>query len=101
MPPHPRERRSTDGPSRARRIEFAQPVAPSSRAHRAGAPQPIPTCRPPRGEREPLDHIARHVTSDTAVLSRLAAGRSEEHTSELQSPNHIVFPLLLEKKKNN
>src|SRR5258708_12161277 len=29
------------------------------------------------------------------------AGRSEEHTSELQSPNHLVFPLLLEKKNKN
>src|SRR5258708_13941749 len=29
----------------------------------------------------------------------VAAGRSEEHTSELQSPDHIVFRLLLEKKK--
>src|SRR5258708_23674356 len=27
--------------------------------------------------------------------------RSEEHTSELQSPDHLVFPLLLEKKKKN
>src|SRR5258708_6434430 len=27
--------------------------------------------------------------------------RSEEHTSELQSPDHIVCPLLLEKKKND
>src|SRR5947208_16218526 len=27
-------------------------------------------------------------------------GRSEEHTSELQSPDHIVCRLLLEKKKN-
>src|SRR5438552_6648892 len=32
--------------------------------------------------------------------SRLAA-RSEEHTSELQSPDHLVCRLLLEKKKNN
>src|SRR5690348_17530730 len=37
--------------------------------------------------------IARH----TAQL--LAAGRSEEHTSELQSPVHLVCRLLLEKKK--
>src|SRR5207244_10256195 len=29
-----------------------------------------------------------------------AAGRSEEHTSELQSPDHLVCRLLLEKKKN-
>src|SRR5258708_25491351 len=30
-----------------------------------------------------------------------AATRSEEHTSELQSPDHLVCRLLLEKKKNN
>src|SRR5262245_63742927 len=29
------------------------------------------------------------------------AGRSEEHTSELQSLRHLVCRLLLEKKKNN
>src|SRR5947208_3994095 len=29
----------------------------------------------------------------------LARGRSEEHTSELQSPDHLVCRLLLEKKK--
>src|SRR5690348_18058204 len=29
-----------------------------------------------------------------------AAGRSEEHTSELQSPVHLVCRLLLEKKNN-
>src|SRR5256885_7607438 len=28
-------------------------------------------------------------------------GRSEEHTSELQSPCNLVFRLLLEKKKKN
>src|SRR5438552_8802500 len=30
---------------------------------------------------------------------RLAHRRSEEHTSELQSPDHLVCRLLLEKKK--
>src|SRR5258708_19861955 len=30
----------------------------------------------------------------------LAAVRSEEHTSELQSPDHLVCRLLLEKKNN-
>src|SRR5258708_9350504 len=29
-----------------------------------------------------------------------AVSRSEEHTSELQSPDHLVCRLLLEKKKN-
>src|SRR5258708_28864204 len=35
-------------------------------------------------------------------LSRRASAghRSEEHTSELQSPDHLVCRLLLEKKKN-
>src|SRR5258708_27995460 len=33
-------------------------------------------------------------------LSRRCPSRSEEHTSELQSPDHLVCRLLLEKKKN-
>src|SRR5438876_9528023 len=32
-------------------------------------------------------------------LLQLVSGRSEEHTSELQSPVHLVCRLLLEKKK--
>src|SRR5258708_32089202 len=32
-------------------------------------------------------------------LRRLPLSRSEEHTSELQSPDHLVCRLLLEKKK--
>src|SRR5437879_10302481 len=34
------------------------------------------------------------------VVETPAAGRSEEHTSELQSPMYLVCRLLLEKKKN-
>src|SRR5258708_14217973 len=39
---------------------------------------------------------------DRAVLRQAqdASARSEEHTSELQSPDHLVCRLLLEKKKN-
>src|SRR3990170_5088613 len=33
------------------------------------------------------------------ILQREPYGRSEEHTSELQSPDHLVCRLLLEKKK--
>src|SRR6202011_6392319 len=36
----------------------------------------------------------------TALIKRLLAPRSEEHTSELQSPMYLVCRLLLEKKKN-
>src|SRR5258708_26025612 len=32
-------------------------------------------------------------------LCKIALKRSEEHTSELQSPDHLVCRLLLEKKK--
>src|SRR5438552_4523724 len=35
----------------------------------------------------------------TAVARCLCSRRSEEHTSELQSPDHLVCRLLLEKKK--
>src|SRR5258708_28123714 len=40
--------------------------------------------------------------NDVAEMSAAASGlllRSEEHTSELQSPDHLVCRLLLEKKK--
>src|SRR5258708_27540111 len=42
---------------------------------------------------------ARHypISIDVPATSRLAS-RSEEHTSELQSPDHLVCRLLLEKK---
>src|SRR5438552_11551357 len=37
---------------------------------------------------------------DVALLQLDVEARSEEHTSELQSPDHLVCRLLLEKKKN-
>src|SRR5438552_17088315 len=40
-----------------------------------------------------------HCASDLHDLGRDREGRSEEHTSELQSPDHLVCRLLLEKKK--
>src|SRR5438876_6003175 len=43
--------------------------------------------------------IARPDGGDDRVEVRL--GRSEEHTSELQSPVHLVCRLLLEKKKRH
>src|SRR2546426_9248781 len=43
--------------------------------------------------------IAMHRTLLIASLTALALVRSEEHTSELQSPCNLVCRLLLEKKK--
>src|SRR5258708_29754269 len=41
----------------------------------------------------------RFTTSTPTRWRPLRATRSEEHTSELQSPDHLVCRLLLEKKK--
>src|SRR5258708_10170449 len=43
-----------------------------------------------------VDHPGRRVGDQ---LVELVGARSEEHTSELQSPDHLVCRLLLEKKK--
>src|SRR4030043_1988320 len=40
------------------------------------------------------------MESPTSLISASSSGRSEEHTSELQSRLHLVCRLLLEKKKN-
>src|SRR5258708_17155345 len=39
------------------------------------------------------------VGASAAATRKAALFRSEEHTSELQSPDHLVCRLLLEKKK--
>src|SRR2546426_8326218 len=47
-----------------------------------------------------LAALLAHITERAApVLARLPPMRSEEHTSELQSPCNLVCRLLLEKKK--
>src|SRR5256885_12526872 len=68
---------------------------------RRGCPAPsAPPAAPPRPATEPapaqgIDHV--QVLHQPPQL-RLG-GRSEEHTSELQSPCNLVCRLLLEKKK--
>src|SRR5438552_8774322 len=46
-------------------------------------------------------HRASIVPTEDRALHAALPPRSEEHTSELQSPDHLVCRLLLEKKKNN
>src|SRR5947208_10347564 len=69
--------------------------------------------RPPRSTLFPYTTLFRSTTANVHTGSepsgqkirhrRLPRGlrsRSEEHTSELQSPDHLVCRLLLEKKKD-
>src|SRR5438876_4806104 len=63
--------------------------------------------RPPRSTLFPYTTLFRSRRGQGGFHIRLrdealgcSRGRSEEHTSELQSPVHLVCRLLLEKKKN-
>src|SRR2546426_5168854 len=59
---------------------------------------------------DPVDRVAMEAGAEGALerleaelpaaSSQVEARRSEEHTSELQSPCNLVCRLLLEKKKN-
>src|SRR5258708_31992840 len=56
---------------------------------------------------EPVRAALREIGFSSAIetveygLQKDRSRRSEEHTSELQSPDHLVCRLLLEKKKKN
>src|SRR2546426_8855541 len=67
--------------------------------------------RPPRSTLFPYTTLFRSLTDDRQIHEERDAGlgdpdrghqvrRSEEHTSELQSPCNLVCRLLLEKKKH-
>src|SRR5438552_12510580 len=49
----------------------------------------------------PADGPTRRTPGTRRSPGRSEDTRSEEHTSELQSPDHLVCRLLLEKKKTN
>src|SRR5258708_33233169 len=57
--------------------------------------RPVSPCAFPR---TPSSRRAWRTSSSTRATSGTSP-RSEEHTSELQSPDHLVCRLLLEKKK--
>src|SRR5690348_18145639 len=58
----------------------------------------LPADLPRLRDRGVAVRVRRHLVRDRAHQGRQL--RSEEHTSELQSPVHLVCRLLLEKKKN-
>src|SRR5690348_17656542 len=59
----------------------------------------LPICCGPLASELAREPSADHPGGDYHYTT--AATRSEEHTSELQSPVHLVCRLLLEKKKTN
>src|SRR2546426_6585502 len=63
-----------------------------------GAAQHHAARRRPRPRRH-VEQLTRLLNEDVDQLARPGVGRSEEHTSELQSPCNLVCRLLLEKKK--
>src|SRR5258708_14767565 len=67
-----------------------------SREYQAGTQPAIE--RPGRKRRNP-DEV-KLLVSELLIGAKSAQARSEEHTSELQSPDHLVCRLLLEKKNN-
>src|SRR5258708_26022303 len=60
----------------------------------------------PRAQRRHHDRavdqngMLEHAVDQLRIAPLRVIERSEEHTSELQSPDHLVCRLLLEKKKN-
>src|SRR5438552_10072939 len=60
---------------------------------------PISSSAPRRDEHTPCGSFATSWRLPRAGAGPISPARSEEHTSELQSPDHLVCRLLLEKKK--
>src|SRR5205814_8997877 len=98
-----------------RRLLHSFPTRRSSDLHRstagAGTRRREPRCASPvlfDVARQPLDsrevdllHCLARPAPGRRIGREPTTGRSEEHTSELQSLRHLVCRLLLEKKKIN
>src|SRR5690625_5672286 len=83
------------GPGYPAAATTTRPAIPVPGTHAPGAD--APGSKTPRAGPRDLSHGPA-----LGVIAQVrAAGRSEEHTSELQSRGHLVCRLLLEKKKKN
>src|SRR5258707_6277791 len=70
----------------------------------AGQLQKIIAANPHGAKRNRDNHCqcrALHILEPTLTAPGATAGRSEEHTSELQSRQYLVCRLLLDKKKTH
>src|SRR2546426_6395198 len=79
------------GPSQYTHQLSKKPDATAGPSHRPGLIA-APVKYPPKSQSTP-------TVSPIGIAPRVFAARSEEHTSELQSPCNLVCRLLLEKKK--
>src|SRR5258708_12890390 len=52
-------------------------------------------------ETKSIEKLLQITKDELLSVHGIGEKRSEEHTSELQSPDHLVCRLLLEKKNNN
>src|SRR5258708_31869474 len=80
-----------NGSTRRRSLKAAQDLSrpsppPSTTREYTNGLQDLLSCKDPTQRSAPVRPLSRILT------------RSEEHTSELQSPDHLVCRLLLEKK---
>src|SRR5947208_13207942 len=77
--------------------------SPADRADRPPCCQPRPSSSTAiQADRAPTERsstAANRTDDPCCVQAGTSLRRSEEHTSELQSPDHLVCRLLLEKKK--
>src|SRR5256885_12584409 len=76
---------------------FRSGLDPGTSAHPRGPHRPGDP--PRRVQRRPLDLAPEATRSPDRLGTPGSRPRSEEHTSELQSPCNLVCRLLLEKKK--
>src|SRR5207248_10163688 len=79
-------------------LHDALPISENGAAEREGEGEAGQPSREPRRE---LEDVAVGPEAAEAGHERDPGARSEEHTSELQSPYELVCRLLLEKKKKN
>src|SRR5207244_8686564 len=88
-------------PRRGSRVVPLSTMAPASRFEKPSIrvySSPKPT-QPESSTIGEAKSRPENLSRKEAGSASEAAGRSEEHTSELQSPDHLVCRLLLEKKK--
>src|SRR5207244_12432103 len=89
-------RRSSD--LRSHSVVVNHPIAPAGRGPPPNRRAHLPTWSRGAPQRQRRQLPAR-TRGGRGARGRGGMARSEEHTSELQSPDHLVCRLLLEKKK--